>query len=429
MIPVRFLAGLLVATLPILTAQAGGPGADRPAAPGAPTPPFYATPFERVPTPAQLTALGRAMFFDAALSASGRLSCASCHDPAHAFGPPNALAVQFGGPTMKLPGVRAVPSLRYLQNVPPFTEHYTESDGNDSEDQGPAGGHNWDGRAQTTHEQARIPLLSPFEMANRDEAAVVERVARSGYARGFRDAFGPHVFDDRARAFNAATLALEVFQQSPADFYPYSSRYDAVLRHKAALTAQEQRGLDLFEDANKGNCASCHVSTIRGGAFPAFTDFGFAALGVPRNPAIPANRDPHYVDLGLCGPLRTDLADRKDFCGRFRAPSLRNVATRRTFFHNGAVHSLEDAVRFYVERNTRPARWYPSRGGHVVRDDDLPKAYAANLEEGPPFAPGPGGRPLLDDREIEDVVTFLRTLTDADQRNVDAAPGPRTRRR
>ena len=373
---------------------------------------FYGIRFEKTPRPAAMEALGRKLFFDPLLSASGRQSCASCHDPRFAYGPPNAQSVQRGGPGMDLPGIRAVPSLRYLQNVPPFTQHFSESDGNDSEDQGPTGGNNWDGRAPTKHDQARIPLLSPFEMANASEAAVVRRLSRATYANDFRDTFGAHVFDDPTLAFQAALLSLEVFQQSPTAFYPYDSKYDAVLRGKARLDARESRGLALFNAENKGNCASCHPSTIREGAFPAFSDFGFVALAVPRNRAIPANRDARHFDLGLCGPLRTDLHNVAAYCGLFRAPSLRNVAVRRTFFHNGSVHTLEDAVRFYAERDVRPERWYPVRGKTVVTDDDLPARYRGNVDRKAPFGGHRGDRPALDRREVADIVAFLRTLTD-----------------
>src|SRR5579862_8440811 len=75
----------------------------------------------------EAAALGRRLFADPALSASGRLSCAGCHDPARAFGPPNARAVQLGGASRQEPGLRAVPSLRYLQAVPQFAEHYYDS--------------------------------------------------------------------------------------------------------------------------------------------------------------------------------------------------------------------------------------------------------------------------------------------------------------
>ncbi len=133
-----------------------------------------------------MTAAGRALFSDRALSASGRTACASCHDPAHAYGPPNARAVQMAGPDGRTPGTRAAPSLRYLQAVPPFTEHFFDADGDDSIDQGPAGGYTWDGRARSIHEQAALPLLSPLEMANRDPAQVVANARRSKSAEAMR---------------------------------------------------------------------------------------------------------------------------------------------------------------------------------------------------------------------------------------------------
>ena len=74
---------------------------------------------------------------------------------------------------------------------------------------------------------------------------------------------------------------------------------------------------------------------------------------------IPANRDPKYFDLGACGPIRTDLADHPELCGIFKAPTLRNVALKKRYFHNGVIKSLRDAVRFYAERDTKPELWYP----------------------------------------------------------------------
>ncbi len=80
------------------------------------------------------------MFFEPSLPVSGKLACASCHSPDHAYGPPNGLAVQLGSPELKDAGTRPAPSLRYLQNAPAFTEHYHDDDGDDSVD---AGGRNW----------------------------------------------------------------------------------------------------------------------------------------------------------------------------------------------------------------------------------------------------------------------------------------------
>lgn len=375
--------------------------------------PFYGASFEKPPAPAAMAAVGRALFFDPSLSASGKLACATCHNPAHAFGPADELPVQRGGADNARPGVRAVPSLTYTQNVPPFTEHFFDSEGDDSVDQGPAGGRTWDGRAQSAHEQARLPLLSPFEMANPSPQAVVAKVQRASYEALFRETFGQRVFDDAELAFKGVLLALETYQQTPLEFYPYTSKYDAYLRGEASLTNQELRGLSAFNDPARGNCARCHPSAMSGGAFPQFTDFGYAAIGAPRNSAIPANGDPRYFDLGLCGPLRTDLKDRFEYCGRFRTPSLRNVAVRRVFFHNGVFHRLEDVVRFYVQRDTDPQNWYPrAPDGSVLKFDDLPARYRRNVDEDPPLDRRPGGRPAMTEAQVEDIVAFLHTLTD-----------------
>src|SRR6516162_10323400 len=131
-----------------------------------------------------LAELGRRLFFDPSLSASGRMSCASCHDPAHAYGPADERAVMPGGKDMRQSGLRAVPSLRYLQAAPAFTEHFRDSDdeGDASVDNGPTGGLTWDGRVDRGRDQARLPVLSPLEMANDSPAAVVAAVRRSAHA-------------------------------------------------------------------------------------------------------------------------------------------------------------------------------------------------------------------------------------------------------
>ncbi len=367
---------------------------------------------------AALESLGRKLFADPSLSASGRMACATCHDPRYAFGPPNARDVQLGGKTLRQPGLRAVPSLRYLQVVPQFTEHYYESDdeGDASVDNGPTGGLTWDGRVDHGRDQARLPLLSPFEMANRGPADVVAKVRKAGYANPLRSIFGDAIFDDLGRSFAAVTEALEVYQQNVREFYPYSSRYDNYLAGRAQLSRQEKRGLAVFNDPAKGNCGNCHRSEPgKDGTPPQFTDYGLIAIGIPRNRAIPANADPNFYDLGACGPLRSDLAGRSEYCGLFRTPSLRNVALRKTFFHNGLVHSLREAVAFYVERDTDPDKWYPrDASGKVRKYDDLPAQYHHNINKEPPFNAAPGNRPVLSAAEIDDIVAFLKTLTDGD---------------
>jgi len=385
---------------------AARPGPAPAARPEAPDLSFYKTRFTRRPPFQELVELGRKLFSDPVLSASGRMSCATCHDPARAYGPPNDRAVQLGGLDGKRPGARMVPSLRYLYALPAFTEHTLDNE-DDTLDQGPTGGFTWDGRGVTRHDQARMPLFSPFEMANPDIETLVRRVRAAPIAAAMKTAFGDDVLDSPDVGLHAITLALENFEQSPPDFQPFDSKYDAYLQKKAQLSPAEERGLRLFNDQRKGNCAICHISRWSDRP-PMFTDFGFIALGVPRNRDIPANADPKHFDLGLCGPIRTDLADHEDYCGKFRAPSLRNVALRRRFMHNGYFRSLTDVVRFYAERDLQPAKFYP-RGKPY---DDLPPAYRANLNRDPPFDRKPGDKPALTEAEIADIVTFLGTLTD-----------------
>lgn len=397
-------AAVLAVTVPALRVQAGsdpgGGGLSR------------AEVFRQA---AALRAIGTAMFSDPALSASGRMSCAACHDPAHHFGPPNALAVQPGGRNLEQAGTRAVPTLTYKQATPPFTEHFHESEdeADESVDAGPTGGLDWDGRVDTGRQQALIPLFSGFEMANTDRAALSATI-EARYGGALRAALGPSMPGGPEAALEAGAKALEAFQQDAALFYPYSSKYDAYLAGTASLTPLEARGLDLFNDEAKGNCASCHVSARgRDGSPPQFTDYGLIAIGVPRNPAIVTNSDPAFYDLGLCGPDRTDFKDRAEYCGLFKTPTLRNVATRQSFFHNGVVHSLRQAVAFYAERDTDPGKWYPRHpDGSIAKFDDLPERYHANVNMEPPFGGKPGQPAPLTPDEIDAIVAFLGTLTD-----------------
>lgn len=351
-------------------------------------------------------ALGEKIFKDASLSASGKMSCASCHDPSAAHAQTNALAVQFGGPALDVAGLRAVPSLRYLSTTPAF---FFSKDGK------PNGGFNHDGKADTLLAQAIRPFMAAHEMANGDARTVIDKLARTSYAADFRKAFGSNVFNDPDAAFLAVRHALQRYQlEDSAEFAPFSSKYDAFLAGQARLNDAELRGLALFNNPAKGNCASCHPSA-RGsdGSAPLFTDFTFDNLGVPRNTEIPATADPAYFDLGLCQVDRPELASRTELCGAFKVPTLRNVATRKAFFHNGRFKTLREALRFYVTRDTQPELWYPVVNGVVDKFNDLPPAYRANVNTTEvPYNRKPGDAPALSDAEIDDVIAFLGTLND-----------------
>jgi cytochrome c peroxidase len=367
-----------------------------------------------------LAALGKQIFFDQSLSASGRLACATCHSPTHAYGPPNGLAVQLGGPDLDRQGARAVPSLRYVLNrTPAYSKKFVENplerliEGNDP----PTGGLGWDGRFNTLHEQAAFPLLAENEMANASPADVAAKLKRAAYAGDFRKLFGAQIFRDPAQAYAQALLTIERFELEDPSFHPYTSKYDDYLDGKVQLSEQERRGLALFDDPRRGNCASCHRDRKGvNGSHPLFTDYEFEALGVPRNRELRANSAPGYYDMGLCGPLRTDQAGQPNNCGLFKTPSLRNVATRAVFFHNGRFHSLRDALRFYVRRDTDPRLWYPlSTAGEVRKFDDLPPLLRGNVDVvDEPLTRKEGAHPAWSDAEIDDVIAFLRTLNDRD---------------
>ncbi|MBC7574525.1 MAG: c-type cytochrome [Herminiimonas sp.] len=353
-----------------------------------------------------VSGLGKLIFRDASLSASGRLACASCHNPDRAHAQTNDLAAQLGGPDLATQGSRAAPSLRYLNLTPRFS---LAADGT------PSGGFDRDGRAQTLAEQAQRPFLAAHEMANDDPAAVIAKLQQAAYAEQFRAVFGASIFDDPATAFDRVLLALQQYQNQDPAFHPFDSKYDQFIAGKLVLDPAELRGLALFNNQAKGNCAACHTSAKGAdGRPPLFTDFSFDNLGVPRNAALAVNADPAHFDLGLCGPDRTDLTARRDLCGAFKVPTLRNVATRHVFFHNGRFSNLRDVVGFYVRRDTNPEQWYPTAAdGTVLKFDDMPPELRGNVNmtEGS-YNRHPGDAPALSAAEIDDVVRFLATLTD-----------------
>jgi cytochrome c peroxidase len=381
------------------------------------------------PSVAQLGDLGRAMFNDPGLSAGGHLSCATCHDPAAAFGPGAHTPDLFADDDPAHVGTRAIPSLRYAQYAQRFTEHIVDDEETHGVDGGPTGGLTWDGRADTAREQARIPLFAAHEMGNVDAASLARRVAQARYASEFRRAFsapGRDVFADPQQVVAWLVLALEVFEQG-REFAPFDSRYDRWLAGQEPLSATELRGLALYRDAAKGNCETCHPShRTAAGAAPLFTDAGFIAVGAPRRAGLPplaaaaarplaSEARGADVDLGLCRSGRPGLTDDPSFCGRFRTPTLRNVAIRKSFFHNGSLHSLREAVAFYATRDTDPGHWYSRNAdGSVHVYDDLPADMVRHVNREAPFQPLADGKPRLDDAEIDDLVAFLRTLTDAD---------------
>jgi cytochrome c peroxidase len=387
-----------------------------------PTPPFPRSDDERGLSDVQL--LGKRLFEDTNLSEPRGQACSSCHDPKRAFqgnnGSPVA-AVALGSRPGQF-GNRKTPTIMYMAYSPAFGFAKDEDEGENKLEA--RGGQFWDGRADDLVAQPAGPLMNPAEMNNPSAEAVVEKVKAAAYAPMMTAVFGQDAFADPKAAFQRISQSLFAYEASER-FAPFASRFDDYLRGKAQLSAQEARGLALFVDPKRGNCLACHAGKTdsKNPTDWLFTDFTYDALGAPRNAAIPANADPLTFDLGLCKRPGLEAILPKEIplgslCGAFKVPTLRNVAVRGPYFHNGAIVSLRDAVAFYATRDTDPKRWYPAlKTGEADKFNDLPSAYKANVNvEEVPYDRKPGQKPRLDDRDVDALVAFLNTLTDKGMR-------------
>jgi cytochrome c peroxidase len=366
------------------------------------------------PTLTPVQALGEQIFNDKNLSEPRGTACVNCHQASTGFA--NLNGSRIGVPLGSLPnsfGTRSVMQNSYSSFTPPFGFRVLNGDVD------PIGGLFWDGRAETLAQQAQMPFLATNEMNNKDGASVVAKIAAGPYAKIMTDLYGKDIFKNPTLAFTRVGEALAAFE-STTRFQAFSSRYDDYIAGRVKFTPAEDNGLKVFMDPVKGNCAICHSMNPKS-VKPAdnlFTDFAHYATGIPRNKAIPANANPSYFDLGLCGPNRTRPAlsanvpvsvTIEKFCGTFKMPSLRNVGERQVFMHNGVFSSLRDVVSFYATRDSSPQRWYGPSGV----PNDLPLAYQPNIvRDRVPFNRAANAGPALTDKEIDDVVAFLKTLSD-----------------
>jgi cytochrome c peroxidase len=284
------------------------------------------------------------------------------------------------------------------------------------------GGLFWDGRANTLEEQAQKPFLNPLEMHNPNMETVVQTVRTSQYAYLFEEVFGPNPFKNVETAYQNIAQAIAAYERS-AEMIPFSSKFDLYLDGQVQLTAAEANGLALF--AGKGKCVNCHSMTYNPDPErfpelkPLFTNFGYQNVGAPPNPDNPYYNLPkgfnplgkNYVDLALGAVLAgrgdpnadvTNASAQKQN-GKFKIPSLRNVAVTAPYEHNGVFKTLKDVVRF---NNTRDVP-----GGNSGADWPAPEV-AENVHRHMPPMPGFFGQLGLTDQEVDDIVAFLETLTD-----------------
>ena len=244
-------------------------------------------------------ALGKKLFFDPILSADGSQSCATCHAPQKAFSDNTATSDGIDG----LFGPRnTMPLFNLAWN---YDERF-----------------NWDGNGLSLEQQAIGPIEDPLEFHSNWEEVVSKLQANANYPELFR------------RAFNTSNITRDLATKAMAQFertlISANSKFDNYSLGQATLTTQELNGLDIFLREDKGDCFHCHGNPNN----PLWTDNQFHNNGL----------DNTFSDLGL-GQVTGDPSDN----GKFKSPSLRNLAYTAPYMHDGRFNTLDEVINHYSE--------------------------------------------------------------------------------
>jgi cytochrome c peroxidase len=283
------------------------------------------------PPTSEKVALGQKLYFDKRLSKDDSVSCATCHDPLHAFAEPRPVSIGVGGAS----GVRNAPT---VLNAAMLQEQF------------------WDGRAPTLEEQAKGPLVNPVEMAMADHAAVEKKVAGlPEYAPLFESAFG-----DEKVTIDRIAQAIASFERTLISLEAPIDRF--IAGDTKAISASAQRGWELFN--GKARCNTCHGHV---GALPLFTDELYHNIGVAAKEvsfgdlAQKVQQNPKQLDQLTHAPGVNQLGrflvtkEQKDI-GAFKTTHLRNVAKTAPYMHDGSEKSLADVIEFY-DKGGNPNPW------------------------------------------------------------------------
>lgn len=344
--------------------------------------------------------LGQILFLDPNFSANRTMSCATCHEPAKSFTDHRenkGHGMVSLGDDGKSMGSRNTPMAAYANTSPSF--HF------DEKLKEYVGGQFWDGRANTLADQAMGPPLNPVEMGFPDAETLVKRLQENPfYITNFKRLYGDTVFEPKATdavlpAFNGFAQAIQAFEKTEA-FSSYDSKYDRFLKGEYQLTVLEDLGRTLFFSNNNVNCNSCHMLKVEDSKEEPFTNHQYRNIGVPSNEQLLAlgHLRADFIDHGL---LENPAVDNPKYDGKFKNPSLRNVAVTAPYMHNGVFKELRTVMAFYdhynnAERKINPETGKPWRSPEVpntVDKEDL-TAHA------------------LTDRKIDALVAFMKTLTD-----------------
>jgi cytochrome c peroxidase len=354
-----------------------------------------------MPAPASfesVEALGQSLYFDKRLSLNRTQACATCHSPDSGFadGRDNGVgrAVSLGDDGKSL-GDRNAPTASYAAFSPKF--HLNEKGKY-------VGGQFHDGRESDLADQAEGPPTNSIEMGMPSKSAVIERLKENkGYEEAFRKFYGDNIFNDPDKAYAAMAESIASFERTEF-FAPFDSKYDRYLRGEYELTTQEDLGMTLFFSQQFTNCNLCHQFKPRPGMQQeTFSNYEYHNIGTPVNNAVRKINDvaQDYVDRGL---LNNPKVNDPKQAGKFKVPTLRNVAITGPYMHNGAFKDLRTVVLFYNKYNSRSAKRQinPETGENWAAPEVAENLSLKELETGP----------ALDNKRIDALVAFMKTLTD-----------------
>jgi len=319
-------------------------------------PAYFGSFNERIPDDNSITQkgfeLGRMLFYEKKLSGDNSISCASCHQQSKAFTDGKAFSPGIDGQNGQVSTMSLVNLL--------WTEKLT-----------------WNGKHESVEEQSVEPIRNPIEMHENFENAIQE-LEEAGYTRLFQEAFETNEITEELIG-----KALSQFQRA---LISSNSKYDQYLRGEYTPTPSERRGEQLFfthpipGQLRGGNCGDCHLGPLTSGAIDGFQGF--------HNNGLDNDED---MDDGLM-QVTGDPADK----GRFKTPSLRNIALTAPYMHDGRFATLEEVIEHYDE------------GIHQSETLDILIIEGSNENQ----ASGERPQLFLTEQEKEDILAFLHMLTD-----------------
>lgn len=342
--------------------------------------------------------LGQQLYFDTNLSVNRTQACATCHSPTHGFVDPRDNGVEgafsLGDDGQSL-GDRNTPTATYAMFSPEF---HLNGEGEY------VGGQFHDGRASDLTGQAGGPPLNPVEMGLPSKHAAVDRLRENPlYIRSFKALYGESIFSDSAKAYAAMADSIAHFERTEL-FAPFDSKYDRYLRGEYTMTKQEELGRTLFFSQQFTNCHLCHqLNRSQRHAQETFTNYEYHNIGIPTNIA---GRKKNGVDISKkdLGLLNHPQVTTPEHAGKFKVPTLRNIAVTGPYMHNGVFKELRTVVLFYDKYNSRSDQRQinPETGGPWGKPEVEENISLKELETGP----------ALKEQRIDALVAFMKTLTD-----------------